>query len=403
MEKKNLNKLFEDFIANRCSPEDIEQLMQYFDSPTSLDNLRNLIEQQLAAQQSELSPQAVGSIVCTVDKKMALTMLKYQAGEKQKRKTQRIWRYVSAAAALILCILAVLWQYKTAIPKDTTQQAEKTRTQEILPGKNQARLTLYNGEKLNFDQQGTDNKNNTANLNYDKGKLVYGGSPAEESIQWNVLEVPKAGTFEIQLPDGSTVWINANSKLYFPNRFPANARSVKVEGEAFFKVQKDKKRPFKVQTGDLNISVLGTSFNVRAYQAKHISTTLIEGSVQLTYHDQRIIMAPGEKAFMDINNKLQIQAVDIEGATAWKEGYFYFKDESLGKILQDVSNWYDLKVNIAGNLPGGRYSGSMDRNSKLSGVLKMLSTVANLDFILDGNHLTVKPKNKQNQLPMIRS
>ncbi|WP_286859492.1 MULTISPECIES: FecR family protein [Sphingobacterium] len=397
MEKKNLNKLFEDFIANRCSPEDIEQLMQHFDSPTSLDNLRNLIEQQLAVQQFETSPQAVGSIVCAVDKKMAMTMLKYQAGEKQKRKTQRIWRFVSAAAALILCILAVLWQYKPAIQKDTIQQAEKTRTQEIRPGKNQARLTLYNGEKLNFDQQGTDNKkNSTANLNYDNGKLVYGGSPVEETIQWNVLEVPKAGTFEIQLPDGSTVWVNANSKLYFPNRFPANERSVKVEGEAFFKVQKDKKRPFKVQTGDLNISVLGTSFNVRAYQTKHISTTLIEGSVQLTYHDQRIIMTPGEKAFIDAKNKLQIQTVDIEGATAWKEGYFYFKDESLGKILQDVSNWYDLKVSIAGNLPGGRYSGSMDRNSNLSGVLKMLSTVANLDFILDGNHLTVKSKNKKN-------
>ncbi|ULT27498.1 DUF4974 domain-containing protein [Sphingobacterium sp. E70] len=105
-------------------------------------------------------------------------------------------------------------------------------------------------------------------------------------------------------------------------------------------------------------------------------------------------MTPGERAFIDEKNKLKTQAIDIEGATAWKEGYFYFKDETLGKILQDISNWYDLKVSIVGNLPKGLYSGSMDRNSKLNGVLKMLANVGNLDFILNGNHLTVKQKNK---------
>ena len=394
MEKKNLNNLFEDFIANRCSAEDIEQLMRHFGSPISMDELRNLIAQQLAVSQSESSPQAVELIVCATDKKLALTLSKFQEMEKKRSRAQTLWRFSAAAAAIvILCLLAVLWQNKPGIPKETIMQAAKKQTEEILPGKNQARLTLYNGKKLDFDQQQPINEKNN-NLNYENGRLVYSGSSAEETIQWNTLEVPKAGTFEIELPDGSTVWVNANSKLHFPNRFPTGERFVKVEGEAFFKIQKDKKRPFKVQTGDMNISVLGTSFNVRAYQPKHFATTLVEGSVQLTYHDQRLTMSPGEKAFIDAKDKLKIQTVDIESATAWKEGYFYFKDEPLVKILQDVSNWYDLQVSINGDLPSGRYSGSMDRNSKLNGVLKMLSNVANLDFSLNGNHLTVKQKNK---------
>lgn len=394
MEKKNLNKLFEDFIANRCSAEDIEQLMRHFGSPISMDELRNLIAQQIATGQSESSPQAVASIICATDKKLALTMSQFQESEKKRSRVQTLWRFSAVAAAIIiLCLLAVLWQNKPGIPKETIMQAAKKQTEEIQPGKNQARLTLYNGKKLNFDQQQPINERNN-NLNYEKGRLVYSGSSADETIQWNTLEVPKAGTFEIQLPDGSTVWVNANSKLYFPNRFPTDERFVKVEGEAFFKVQKDKKRPFKVQSGDLNIAVLGTSFNVRAYQPKHFATTLVEGSVQLTYHDQRITMSPGEKAFIDAKDKLKIQTVDIESATAWKEGYFYFKDEPLVKILQDVSNWYDLQVSINGDLPSGLYSGSIDRNSKLNGVLKMLSNVGNLDFSLNGNHLTVKQKNK---------
>lgn len=389
-----MNKLFEDFIANRCSTEDIEQLMRHFGSPISMDELRNLIAQQIATGQSESSPQAVASIICATDKKLALTMSQFRESEKKQSRVQTLWRFSAVAAAIIiLCLLAVLWQNKPGIPKETIMQAAKKQTEEIQPGKNQARLTLYNGKKLNFDQQQPINERNN-NLNYEKGRLVYSGSSAEETIQWNTLEVPKAGTFEIQLPDGSTVWVNANSKLYFPNRFPTDERFVKVEGEAFFKVQKDKKRPFKVQSGDLNIVVLGTSFNVRAYQPKHFATTLVEGSVQLTYHDQRIIMSPGEKAFIDAKDKLKTQTVDIESATAWKEGYFYFKDEPLVKILQDVSNWYDLQVSINGDLPSGLYSGSIDRNSKLNGVLKMLSNVGNLDFSLNGNHLTVKQKNK---------
>ncbi|ULT27497.1 FecR family protein [Sphingobacterium sp. E70] len=138
-------------------------------------------------------------------------------------------------------MLTILWHYKPNRSENLPQEFVEKHPAEILPGKNQARLTLYNGEKLEFNKQHTINeKNSIANLNYEKGRLVYGGSSAEETIQWNVLEVPKAGTFEIQLPDGSTVWINANSKLYFPNRFPTDERFVKVEGEAFFKIQKIK-------------------------------------------------------------------------------------------------------------------------------------------------------------------
>lgn len=395
MEKKNLNRLFHDFIANRCSAKDIEQLMQHFGSTACKENLQDLIEKQIRKKHCAPPNQLIESIIGTANKKIAQTVATIQEKEKKHEKLQKLWTIASAAAMLTLGILTVLWQYNPNISENVPKHSVLKKPMEILPGTNKARLTLYNGEKLEFNKQQIINKKKTTtNLNYEKGRLIYSGTSDEEAIQWNVLEVPKAGTFEIQLPDGSNVWVNANSKLYFPNRFPTDERFVKVEGEAFFKVQKDKKRPFKVQTGQLHISVLGTAFNVRAYHPKHISTILVEGSVQLTYHEQHIIMTPGQKAFIDDKDKIKTQVVNIEGPTAWKDGYFYFKDETLGKILQDISNWYDLKVIIAGNLPSGLYSGSMDRNSKLNGVLEMLSNVANLEFTLNGNHLTVKQKIK---------
>src|SRR5690606_9886762 len=112
------------------------------------------------------------------------------------------------------------------------------------------------------------------------------------------------------------------------------------------------------------------------------------------YHDQQLIMTPGKRAFIDARQVLQLQTVDLESATAWKEGYFYFKDESLYKILQDIANWYDLKVSVEGNLPSGQYSGSMDRNGKLTGLFEILSSVGDLDFELNGNQLKVKQKKK---------
>lgn len=395
LEKENLNRLFRDFIANRCSAKDIERLMHYFDFPSSASHLRQLIQEQLNMEDAEITDPRINDIVSTVDAKLASMLANHKHPEKQRADKLIFWRFAAAAAVLLLIGFSIFWSLQITDRSVETNETPIAKSKEVVPGKNQARLTLYNGEKLEFDKSvGTDKSKYNASLDYSKGRLVYRGQSAEETTRWNLLEVPKAGTFEIELPDGSIVWINANSKLHFPNRFADDERTVKIEGEAFFQVKKDKNRPFKVQAGELNISVLGTSFNVRAYQPAHISTTLVEGLVRLNYHDQQLIMTPGKRAFIDARQVLQLQTVDLESATAWKEGYFYFKDESLYKILQDIANWYDLKVSVEGNLRSGQYSGSMDRNGKLTGLLEILSSVGDLDFELNGNQLKVKQKKK---------
>ncbi|TYR36907.1 DUF4974 domain-containing protein [Sphingobacterium phlebotomi] len=396
MEKTNIHQLFKKFVDNRCTEHEIDRLMVYFGHPSSYAQLRKMIEQELAVLSDSSSSRSIDKIVHKVDRRMSSTFEALRNEEKKKKRNLHIIRWSAAAACLLFASIAFWQNAEKQSPLPLVAQGIPDSTGEILPGKEQARLTLYNGEQYEFGNSDDpiQGKDNTI-LRYVDGKLVYCESNEDEALQWNVLDVPKAGTFAMQLPDSSKVWLNANSKLYFPNRFPKNERSVKIEGEVFFEVRPDKKRPFKVQTGDLHISVLGTSFNVRAYQPAHIATTLVEGRVQLDYQGQTLTMSPGENVFIASDGRLKLRRIDIESATAWKEGYFYFKDETLAKILQDVVNWYDLTISIGGTLPDTRYSGSIDRNSNLSGVLNMLSAVAGLDFERNGNHLTVKLKNNR--------
>jgi len=387
--EKDITQLFNDFINNTCTPSEIDRLLAYFGHPDSTDKLSELVYSKLQDTQDTYSDE-VYRIAGRVDLRLKDKVIRVP---KRKKTRTMVWW---AAAVILIGIAGIWWRY------DTGNQAELPNTtaavlqsDDIDPGGSHARLLLSNGKTLNLNgsDQIQDNING-AKIHCDNGQLSYtGAEQSTDKVQWNTLEVPMGGTFEMKLPDGTKVWLNANSKLHFPDQFAANERQVKVEGEAFFEVTKDAKRPFKVQASELNIAVLGTSFNVRAYNPRHISTTLVTGLVQASYQGRVLRLHPGKKVTLNTdNNEFRTMDADLESAMAWKDGYFYFKDEALAKILQDVALWYNLKVTVEGTLPNGRYSGSVDRNSKLSGVLSMIKAVSGAEFVLKEKNLIVKPK-----------
>lgn len=375
-------------MENRCTESEIDQLLAHFGNPESLDELRLLVEKELTDPISSPTDE-IAQILGRVD-----INLRNQIIHPTKKKRSWVWM---AAAAIILFIgfSGLFWLPQLDAPATDRRTMGSAVVDDVPPGSSQARLHLSNGKTIDLnDVAHMDKDIDGMSLQARNGQLDYRGqSGAGSSTQWNMLEVPKGGTYAMTLPDGTKVWLNANSKLYFPDRFAADSRMVKVEGEAFFDVRKDATKPFTVQVDDLSIKVLGTSFNIKAQSENLISTTLVTGVIEAMYKGDRRKLMPGNKVLLNkANNSLKVVTADLESATAWKNGYFYFKDEHLKQILQDIGLWYDLQVVVVGDLPQGVYSGSMDRNSSLKGVLAMLESVSTCSFEIDGRKLIVKAK-----------
>ncbi|HEY1201824.1 MAG TPA: FecR domain-containing protein, partial [Niastella sp.] len=208
----------------------------------------------------------------------------------------------------------------------------------------------------------------------------------------NVLETPKGGQYQIALPDGTKVWLNASTRLYFPTVFKPGERKVKLSGEAYFEVKHDASNPFIVETatGGL-LRVLGTSFNVSAYQEDvHETTTLLTGSLQVTRNQSQVLLKPGQQATVSTQKIEDVQEVETSYAVAWKEGYFMFNREPIKAIMAKVARWYDVDVVYDGPVTETRFWGTVSRFSQVSDVLKMLEATNRVHFTIEGRKIYVK-------------
>ena len=261
---------------------------------------------------------------------------------------------------------------------------------DVLPGNNIAELILSDGKKILLDSGkiAFQEKNGT-NLSGSTGKLIYANQENADVAEtlYNTLIVPRAGTYTLQLPDGTRVWLNAMSELKFPLQFGSKERKVELKGEAYFEVVKDSRHPFKVTLDGSVIEVLGTSFNVCSYNQKS-RTTLVEGSVKIQNSSRTGFLKPGEQSVTS-NSELKISKGDIEKATAWKNGYFYFRNDGIEPVLEQISKWYDLKITYKAKVPQIHIGGTIRRKVKLSEALQMLKDVSDLSFEIDGKNLIV--------------
>lgn len=305
------------------------------------------------------------------------------------RKTIRWWQY-AAAAAVILGIASGVYQFMQQ-PKQEQGPVVQLVQSKVQPAHAGAVLTLSDGQQIVLDSaaDGTLISQGSTQISKVNGRLVYSSNnSAQNEVVYNTVSTPRGRYFQLELPDGTKVWLNALSSLKYPNAFNGSERSVTLQGEAYFDVAKDAAKPFRVNANQHTVEVLGTGFNINAYTAVTV-TTLIEGAVSVSNgHGQRTPLKPGQQALTD-NNAIQVNNADIQKTIAWREDEFRFRSDDMKSIMDQLSHWYDIDVRYAGQLPAKHYSGSISRHAKIEEVLEMLHVLTGAHFELKGTEVAV--------------
>lgn len=263
-----------------------------------------------------------------------------------------------------------------------------SKKQDIAPATSGAVLVLADGTKVSLNGNTTKTLSKNSNLIGNSNELIVKQTDQPIPLQYNSLIVPKASFYKMTLADGTKVWVNALSQLKFPAQFSTKERRVFLEGEAYFEVIPNTDHPFIVESRGNEIKVLGTHFNINSY-SDHVRTTLAEGRVEVRQNEQRVELYPGEYASSFKDNLFKGKA-DLAHDLAWHNNEFYFKKETIVNIAHQLSRWYDLDVIFRGNVQLDKeYTGSIERDVKLSQVLEMLSYVSDLKFDVEGKKLII--------------
>ncbi|GAA4339810.1 FecR family protein [Flaviaesturariibacter amylovorans] len=304
--------------------------------------------------------------------------------------TRPLWLFALAACVLLFGIGLFLFTRTASAPSPVALSGTPGT-----PGRDQAVLTLAGGRTIILDAAANGTVASEGGIDVNKGaagELLYQGTTAE--TLWHTVSIPRGGQYRLQLSDGSRIWVNAQSKLRFPASFADGERTVELEGEAYFEVAKDARRPFlvavRVGAGTIQtVEVLGTHFNINGYGDEGgVRTTLLEGSVRVREGPHSVVLKPGEEASGEGN--LKVRAGDPVAATAWKDGLFRFRGASIQTIAAQLGRWYDLEVEVRGDIPD-HFTATIDRKEPLQDLLKVLEDTRQVRFRLEGNKLIITP------------
>lgn len=305
----------------------------------------------------------------------------YNQLERAETRVKR-WINLKIAASLIGVFLGMGMlhhYYKVSQPSDVVLVS----AQDVAPVENKATLFLSNGLRVALDQLSVGQVFPDESLNIRKaedGKIEYVNLSKKGSASvYNELHTNEGGQYKVELVDGTKVWLNASSSLRYPVPFHADKRVVELSGEAYFEVAQQG-TSFYVKTDQQTIEVLGTHFNVNAYETeKSIKTTLLEGAVKIIskpanqeVKGAELILKPGEQAILNKNNAIEVKTVDPVQTIAWKNGLFSFQGEDLRTVMREFSRWYGVEVKFEGEVPKTKLWGQVYRNVSASEALKVL-------------------------------
>ena len=373
METPNINSLLEKYLGGTSTPDENAMLETWYMRYEN-ENLGQVTDEQRIAQ--------LESIRLKVEQHSA------------PAKTTKLWLRYAGIAASVAAVLFGLWVLNSDNGILKQVQDDVVYKTDIAPGKNRATLTLADGKVIKLSDTKTGVVINASSLKYNDNTEVVGGSASGNGAATMLMaSTPRGGTYQITLADGTTVWLNADSKLEFSSDFGKLAqRIVKLEGEGYFEVAKDKSHPFIVESRGQRVEVLGTHFNINSYAYQNgVTTTLVEGSIQVTplqNPNGKKVLKPGQQAVVD-REFLKIMPVDVEVATAWKSGKFLFKEEKLESILNKLAYWYDVEIVYLGKTPDMVMSGVIERKNSLSNVLNLIGATGKAKFKIEGRKVFV--------------
>lgn len=307
------------------------------------------------------------------------------------------WKRLAAAAAVLLVLGLAAWLFisRRSADQSYSQHIATQSGRDILPGTNGAILTLGNGDRIVLDSAGAGTlavQGGMAVIQGSGGLRYDGKENRGKDVVFNTVQTPRGKQFRLLLADGSAVWLNAASSIRFPAAFTGAERRVEISGEAYFEVAKQDGMPFVVMSRGMEVRVLGTHFNVQAYEDEAaMETTLLEGSVEISAGGQQRRLRPGEQSIVNGEGEIKVQhEVNTDAVMAWKNGYFSFDQTSLYAVMRQLARWYDVEIEYEGRIPDRRFGGDISRNSKASEVLRILEA-SNVHFRIEDKKIIVMP------------
>ncbi|MNY00962.1 fec operon regulator FecR [compost metagenome] len=257
-------------------------------------------------------------------------------------------------------------------------------------------MTLSDGKTINLEDAVTGEIRTEGGSMISKtaeGQAVYKSDVnAQRTVNplMNTMTTPPGGTFHLVLSDGTGVWLNAGSSITFPVTFSGRTREVKIQGELYFEVAHNAAKPFRVLSKGQSVQVLGTHFNVKAYDNEPgLKTTLLEGAVKIVAGTQQSILKPGQQSALNAG-KLEVTNVDVNETIAWKDGYFDFTDADIHTVMREFSRWYNVDIAFAGPVTKDTFTGRLPRSWSLAKVMKMMRSSGSIQLTVEGRRVMVR-------------
>ena len=411
MQSMDFKQLLDDYRNGKMNAEEraaFEQLLHSMETEQQLHQLLNDSLQSINPVQAEETQEYLYEQIKEhyIREEIAVQPI---AGIQRVRLLNTTWFRYAAAVILVFGVAAYFWVNNKKQEKPLTTTNNKQT--DILPGHDGAILTLADGRQLLLDslKNGVIATQNGSQVQLKDGSLAYNKSEqATGGIIYNTMRTPRGRQFQLILPDGTKVWLNAASSIKYPTVFTGSQRIVEIEGEAYFEVVpltpkgESHKVPFIVRISTpsgagAEVTVLGTHFNINAYEDEtSIKTTLLEGSVKIVNRQSALrviersaILKPDEQAVLTHDSRLTIhEKVDVIQVMAWKNGLFNFNGYDIKAVMREIGRWYDLDIVYEGEPEPEEMMGELQRNLTLSQVMKILQKI-HVKYRIEGRKLII--------------
>ncbi|WP_343746436.1 FecR domain-containing protein [Chitinophaga sp.] len=394
MSEGRIDYLAAKFFQQACTPAEKEELARWIEQSDGDAALQQVLErvwadyEPVAQLTEEASSRIIGDIL---DRQHTVSVVA------AVRPLRKLLRYAAAAVIFVAALAGgyALWKSGPAAP--SAPAVVKAAKPEILPpGGNKATLTMADGSVIMLDSTLNSTVitgNQVRIVKTDSGLVTYQQLGIQDAKPaYNTLTVPRGGQFRVVLADGTKVWLNAMSSLRYPVAFSNGPRKVELSGEAYFEVAASSARPFLVTVNDMELTVLGTAFNVSAYPDEaFVHATLLSGKVVVKHHEVSLPLAKGCQAALNRRTgQMTSSPVNTDEAVAWKNGRFIFNAAPMKEIMRQLSRWYNIDVAYAGEVNEQFYA-EIPRFANAAEALKILELTGKVHFRLEGQRVTVYP------------
>ncbi|HLR00035.1 MAG TPA: FecR domain-containing protein [Sphingobacterium sp.] len=374
MEKSDIQRLIRKYLSGECSPEERELISRWY-------------ADELHTREEEVKIEDPQKIKREIWQKV----IRNRPELKERKRRRKFW--IPAAAVILIGFLITYQLHRMSRP-DSDPRELVDEELKVVPGGNEALLTLENGKQyfLSDEAEGILDEDRNWIIRKPKEGLISFESQnpaASLNLLTNRIETPKGGMYQLVLPDGSKAWLNSASSISFPSNFSQKERRISVKGEVYLEVEKDSARPFRVETPYQKIEVLGTKFNINAYEDEpYTRTSLLEGSVKVHGAEKEAVLQPGLEMRTSKEGEDKVDEADLEAILAWKEGLFQFDRVELDVLMRQLGRWYDVEIEYLGAYPQDEFVGKIERSEDIHNILDILQA-GEVNVTLKGRKLQV--------------